>query len=217
MKTFVNILDHDTDALERLLERCAASKARYRRRLPDLDLTGRVLATFFEKPSTRTRFGFEAAAASMGGYVITSEMIGGARLGEREPVKDVARVAGRYCDLIAVRTFAHETMEGFAQWAGKPVVNLLSDYSHPTQAMADMITIREHLGTEKGKTLVFVGDGNNVARSLAAACGRLGMRMRLACPEGFGLDAAFRERLEAECPDFDFAETHDPAAAAAEA
>jgi ornithine carbamoyltransferase len=210
MKHFVNILDHSAEELTRLLNACAACKGRYRRGIQEASLAGRILMTFFEKPSTRTRVSLEAAAFSCGGHAITRELPAGSRLGEREPVKDLARVVSRYTHVIAARTFSHATVEEMRDYATVPVINALSDYSHPTQAMADMLTITEHLGGVEGKRIAFVGDGNNVARSLAAACGRLGASFTIASPGGFGLDESFCSRLEKECPGMDFAATGDP-------
>ncbi|MBN1257406.1 MAG: ornithine carbamoyltransferase [Planctomycetes bacterium] len=217
MKDFVNILDHSTAELESLLARCADLKTRLQTGVADRLLIGRRLMTIFEKPSTRTRVSLEAAAASMGATAITQEMIGGTRLGEREPIKDIARVISRYVDLIAIRTFEHSIVKTFAEWADVPVINTLSDYSHPTQAMADIMTIREHLGTEKGKTLAFIGDGNNVARSLASAAGLLGMRFVIASPKGFELDGDFTAKHAKKCPQADFQQVRDAAQAVADA
>jgi ornithine carbamoyltransferase len=129
---------------------------------------------------------FESGMIQLGGGAIylTQADIG---LGTREPVQDVARVLGGMCDVIMARTFSHELMRQLASFSPVPVVNGLTDYSHPCQAMADLMTVREHLGTLPGKTLTFVGDGNNVARSLAVACSRLGMTFRIASPPGYEL------------------------------
>ncbi|MFH0910361.1 MAG: ornithine carbamoyltransferase [Planctomycetota bacterium] len=213
---FISVLDHSTETLTRLLNRAAALKARRRAGIHDRLLLGRTLGMFFDKPSTRTRVSLEVAAASMGGYAIHQEG-SASRLGAREPVQDVARVMSRYTDLIAIRTFGHDVVETFARYATVPVVNALSDYSHPTQAMADMLTLRERWGKLEGKKLVFVGDANNVARSLAAASGRLGLSFAIARPPEYGFEAAFLACLAKACPGMDFAETSDPAAAVGDA
>jgi ornithine carbamoyltransferase len=213
VKHLVNILDHDRDWLERLLQRCALLKARRQAGIADRLLLGRALMMFFEKPSTRTRVSLETAIGSMGGYAINQENPAGSRLGDREALCDVARVISRYCDLISVRTFDHQVVETLAAWATVPVINALSDYSHPTQALADLLTIREHLGAEAGRTLVFIGDGNNVARSLAAVAGRFDLRFVLCCPEGYDFDADFVATLGRECPDLEFTTERDPATA----
>jgi ornithine carbamoyltransferase len=120
-------------------------------------------------------------------------------LGSRESVPDFARVMSQYVDAVVLRTFSHATVEMFASHASCPVINGLSDYYHPCQALADLFTLRELFGDLAGRTLVFVGDGNNVARSLAICCGKLGLRFILAAPEGYGFDEPFlqlyRQRL----------------------
>ena len=150
---------------------------------------GRTLALLFEKPSLRTRVSFELAMRGLGGeaiYLSPAEV----GLGTREPVKDVARVLGGYCDAIACRTFSQDVLVELAEWSGVPVINALSDWEHPCQALADLLTIREQLGETAGRTLAYVGDGNNVARSLALAAASAGMHVRLASPPGYALDGA---------------------------
>lgn len=144
-------------------------------------LPGRVLALVFEKPSLRTRVSFEAAMAHLGG----TSLFLGADTGfasSRESISDFGRVLGEYVDAIVCRSNAHATIERLAEVAGVPVINGLSDYTHPCQALADLYTLRERLGPVAGLTFAFVGDGNNVARSLAVVCGLLGMRFVLAAP-----------------------------------
>jgi ornithine carbamoyltransferase len=211
MKHFLNILDHSPEALDRLLVRSALLKARRKAGIADRLLLGRTLGMFFDKPSTRTRVSLEVAVASMGGHAINLESAGPAsRLGAREELRDVARVMSRYVDLVAIRTFGHDIVETFARWSSAPVVNALSDYSHPTQAMADILTLRERWGSFEGKTLAFVGDANNVARSLAAACGRFGLRFAIAHPPAYGFEESFLRRLAKECPQLDFTDATDP-------
>jgi ornithine carbamoyltransferase len=142
----------------------------------------------FEKPSLRTRMSFEIAMSQLGGQAIyvKPEDIGG--IGKREPIKDMARVLSRYADGIMARTFAHETVIELAKFAEIPVINALTDWSHPCQAMADIMTIREHLKKLAGIKIAFIGDGNNVARSLAFGCAKLGMKIVIASPKGYELD-----------------------------
>jgi ornithine carbamoyltransferase len=147
-------------------------------------LSGKVLALLFEKPSLRTRVSFEVAMRQLGGqslYLSPAEV----GLGERESIPDVARVLSRYVDVIAVRTFCHETLEVLADYASVPVINALSDLEHPCQALADIFTVREKKGSLKGLTLAFVGDGNNVAHSIMLAASLTGMNFRIASPEGY--------------------------------
>ena len=148
----------------------------------------------FEKPSARTRMSFEVGMTQMGGsgmYISKDEI----KMGVRESVPDVARTTSRYADAIMIRTFSHATIEEFAGAATVPVINGLSDYNHPCQALADLFTMQERLGGLEGKTLAFVGDGNNVSRSLAMACVKLGVSMRLSSPSGYGLSDAFMGHL----------------------
>ncbi len=162
-------------------------------------LSGRTLGLVFEKPSLRTRVSFEAAIARLGGNAIflRGEDVG---LGVRESIADGARVLGQYLDALAVRTFAHSTVEELARWASIPVINALSDESHPCQAMADLMTIEELRGTVEGRKIVFVGDGNNVARSLACASAMLGAEFVLSAPKGYEFPAEFGDRFEARFP-----------------
>ena len=150
-------------------------------------LAGKTLALLFEKPSLRTRVSFDVGMRQLGGdciYVSPAEV----GLGTREPVEDVARVLSRYVDCIAARTFAQETVEQLARWAEVPVINALSEGEHPCQALADLLTILEHKGRLEGVSLAYIGDGNNVARSLCLAAGMMGMEFRIAAPEGYELD-----------------------------
>jgi ornithine carbamoyltransferase len=142
----------------------------------------------FEKPSLRTRISFEVAMTDLGGSVIyiKPEDIGG--IGKREPIKDIARVLSRYVHGIVARTFEHSAVTELAEYATVPVINALTNWSHPCEAMGDVLTIAEHCGKIEGIKIAFIGDGNNVARSLAFACGKLGMKMIIASPAGFELD-----------------------------
>jgi len=150
-------------------------------------LSGKTLAIMFEKPSLRTRVSFELAMRQLGGeaiYLSPAEV----GLGERESIPDVARVLSRYVDAIAARTFSHQTLEVLADYSGVPVINALSDREHPCQALADLLTIYEKKGELSGLTLAFVGDGNNVARSLMLAASLTGMNFRIATPPGYAIE-----------------------------
>ncbi len=147
-------------------------------------LSGKTLALMFEKPSLRTRVSFEVAMRQLGGeaiYLSPAEV----GLGERESVSDVARVLSRYVDAIAARTFSHQTLEVLASYSAVPVINALSDWEHPCQALADLFTIYEKKGELNGLTLAFVGDGNNVAHSLLLAASLTGVNFRIASPLGY--------------------------------
>jgi ornithine carbamoyltransferase len=150
-------------------------------------LSGKTLALMFEKPSLRTRVSFELAMRQLGGetiYLSPAEV----GLGQREAVSDVARVLSRYVDAIAARTFSHQALEALASYSSVPVINALSDWEHPCQALADLLTIYEKKGELQGLILAFVGDGNNVARSLMLAASLTGMNFRIASPPGYALD-----------------------------
>jgi ornithine carbamoyltransferase len=178
----------------------------------DALLPGRVLALVFEKPSLRTRVSFQTAMTHLGGAsLFLGEDTGFAS--SRESIADFGRVLGGYVDAIVCRSKSHDTIEQLAEVAGVPVINGLSDQSHPCQALADIYTLRQHVGRVKGLTLAFVGDGNNVARSLAVLCGILGIRFVLAAPAGYQFDTGFREHLQAILPEAEIEETTDPTAA----
>ena len=147
-------------------------------------------ALLFEKPSLRTRLTFELAMQQLGGNVVTVD----GPIGGREPLEDVARNLERWVDVIVARTFEQSTIEGLAHWAQVPVINALSDLYHPCQALADLLTIREHGGTFRGKKLAFVGDGNNVAHSLMLNAARLGIDIAVATPAGYEPNAAILQQ-----------------------
>ena len=150
-------------------------------------LANKTLALIFEKPSCRTRVSFEVGMYQLGGnaiYLAPEEI----NLGVRESIKDVARTLSRYVDGIVLRTFAHKNVLEMAEAATVPVINGLSDFSHPCQALADIFTIEEKLKNSKGKLLAYVGDGNNVCNSLLLACSKLGINMAVAVPSGYEPD-----------------------------
>jgi ornithine carbamoyltransferase len=147
-------------------------------------LAGRAAALIFEKSSTRTRVSFEVGVAQLGGHPITLSS-GDLQLGRGETIEDTGRVLARYVDVIVLRTFEQERLEALAAAAAVPVVNALSDFEHPCQALADLLTIEEHLGSLTGRVLTYVGDGNNVAHSLLLAGAKAAMTVRIATPVGF--------------------------------
>jgi ornithine carbamoyltransferase len=199
MRHFLDLLDLSTAELTRLLGKTAQLKAAHQRGERTPTLLGRVLGLVFEKPSLRTRVSFQTAIAQLGGASVF--MTGNeAGLGSRESVPDFARVMSRYVDAVVLRTFSHSTVEVFATHSSCPVINGLSDYYHPCQALADLFTVQETFGNLSGRTLVFVGDGNNVARSLAICCAKLDVNFILAAPEGYGFDAPFLEILSRRLP-----------------
>jgi ornithine carbamoyltransferase len=155
---------------------------------PDQVLRGQGVALIFEKPSNRTRNATEMAVVGLGGHPVSirGEEIG---MGVRESVEDVTRVLARYHRAVGARVFDHAVLEAMAKLDEVPIVNLLSDFAHPCQALADLLTLRQRWGTFGGRTLAWVGDGNNVARSLTLACALAGVDVRLASPPGHQLDA----------------------------
>jgi ornithine carbamoyltransferase len=163
---------------------------------PDLVLAGRGVALLFEKPSLRTRHSTEMAVVQLGGHpvYVRGEEIS---LGVRETVEDVARTLSGYHAAIGARVFEHEKLERMSSAADVPVVNLLSDESHPLQSLADLLTIQQEFGTLEGLSVAWVGDYSNVARSLSLAGASVGMQVRLACPPGYGPTDADLDRVRA--------------------
>lgn len=147
-------------------------------------LAGKQLVLFFEKPSLRTRLTFESAMASLGGVSFFVDQTS-SRLGDREPLSDIAHNLERWVDGIVLRTFAHETVAKMAEYASIPVINALSDFEHPCQALADILTVREKFGELKGAKIAYVGDGNNVAHSLILAAAAVGAKISVGTPKGF--------------------------------
>lgn len=216
MKHFLTIIDLSNAELCGLLAASAQLKAAQARRIPAHSLAGRVVALVFEKPSLRTRVSFESGIAQLGG---TSMYLPGNEvgLGWRETLADFSRTVSQYVDALVLRVYRHDTLTELAAHSSIPLINALSDMSHPCQALADLLTVRELFGTEEGRTVAFVGDGNNVARSLAVGCGKLGVRFVLACPIGYGFDDEFKAEYRAKVsPDLP-REVNDPIAAVRDA
>lgn len=181
----VSINDLEPVDIEDLVRDAVALKGDRRPQPPPL--AGRVAALIFEKPSLRTRMSFDVAMYELGGHAVylSPAEVG---LGRRESVADVARVVSRYADIAILRTFAHETIEEFARYASIPVVNGLSDHEHPCQALSDLFTLAEAKGSLRRLVLAYIGDGNNVANSLVLCAAKTGLRLRIACPEGYDPD-----------------------------
>jgi ornithine carbamoyltransferase len=191
-KDFLSVLDFDAADLELCLEIAAQVKADrvLGRQAPTSEaLNGRHVAMLFEKPSLRTRTTFEIAIRELGGEAIGLQPE--AALGQREMVADVARNIERWVDAIVIRTFSQQVLEQFAASACRlHVINALTDEEHPCQVVADFLALREHWGTIGGRTIAYVGDGNNVATSMAHASAMLGVNLHVASPEGYQLPAA---------------------------
>jgi len=216
MKDFISINDFSPEQLKELLAESSRLKKLYKSGGRDLCLTGKTLAMLFEKPSLRTRISFEVAMTDLGGNAIyvKPEDIGGIR--KQEPIKDIARVLSRYIDGIVLRTFEHSAVTELAAFAAAPVINALTDWSHPCQAMADILTISEHCGRIEGVKIAFIGDGNNVARSLAFASAKLGIKMVIASPARYELDADTINKANQVSPG-SVQQINDPAAAVRDA
>ncbi len=177
LRHFLEVDDLSPGELARVLELCAGTG-------PDF-LVGQTVAYYFEKPSLRTRHSAEAAAVRLGAHPITFTK-GEVAIGSREPAGDVARVLSGYHALLGARVFDHGLLDDLAASATIPVVNLLSDLGHPCQAIADLLTMQQEWGGLSGRTVAWIGDYNNVARSLALASAMSGMQVRLGCPSGYG-------------------------------
>jgi len=179
-KDFLSISDLTGEGIRALIANAVAMKSEGW----STQLSKKVLVLLFEKPSLRTRVSFEIAMRQLGGeslYLSPEEV----QLGKRESIPDAARVISRYADVLAVRTFAQETLEILANNTDIPVINALSDLEHPCQALADILTIYEHKETLEGLTIAFIGDGNNTAHSLMLAAGLCGIDFRIASPKGY--------------------------------
>src|SRR5213593_2941765 len=184
---FTRVADWSAGELQRILDLADELKQLQHRREEHTLLPGRALGMVFQKPSTRTRVSFEVGIAQLGGtglYLAASDL----QLGRGETLKDTATVLSRYLDGLMIRTYAQRDVEELAAHASIPVVNGLTDSSHPCQALADVMTIRERLGRLEGVRVVYLGDGNNVCASLMVACAKLGMDFVAATPPGYRPD-----------------------------
>ncbi len=203
---FTRVADWGGDELLRVLDLADDLKERQQRREEHELLPGRALGMIFQKPSTRTRVSFEVGIAQLGGhglYLAASDL----QLGRGETLRDTATVLSRYLDGLMIRTFAQDDVDELARHATIPVINGLTDSSHPCQALADLMTIRERLGRLEGVRVAYLGDGNNVCASLMVAAAKLGMAFIAATPEGYEPDPKAVELAQPEL-------THDPREAA---
>jgi len=208
----ISLYDLTPGELTEILDTAAELKRKYKQNDRPQLLPGRVLVQMFEKPSLRTRNSFEAAMMNLGGsgiFLTTAE----AGLNGRESLHDVATVLSSYSDIITMRTFSHQLIEDFARHSSCPVINALSDDRHPCQALTDLLTLREVFDDLRDRHLVFVGDGNNVSKSLAIAAAMTGMKMTLAVPEGFQLCNGFIDGLTERFPESQFSQSNDPTSA----
>lgn len=192
-RDFLAIPDYSREELVALFELAERMRSgEYR----DNPLAGKSLAMIFMKSSTRTRVSFEVGAWQLGGHALFLSPRD-VQLGRGEPIADTARVLSRYVDGIMIRTFAHAEVEELAKHATVPVINGLTDLLHPCQILADLLTVRQHLGSIDSRRIAWIGDGNNMANSWINAAYRLGFQLTLACPEGYEPDAAILRRAQA--------------------
>lgn len=198
VRHFLTLKDLSPAELHQLIDQAIELKARHRAGTAGKPLDGKVLGMIFEKSSTRTRVSFEAGMAQLGGSAIFLSPAD-SQLGRGEPVEDTARVLSRMVDIVMVRTFGHDKLERFARFSSVPVINALTDSYHPCQLLADVQTFVEHRGSIQGKTVAWVGDGNNMANSYINAAAQFDFKLRLACPEGYDPDPSLltehRDRL----------------------
>jgi ornithine carbamoyltransferase len=216
MKHLISLLNLSVDDVHAILNKSHELKAGWKRGERPPLMLGRFLTQVFEKPSLRTRVSFDAAVTQLGGAgVFLSGQDAG--LSGRESLADVARVISGYSDAVVLRTFSQKLIEDFAAYSRCPIINGLSDDDHPCQALTDILTLQEVWGDVKGKRLVFVGDGNNVANSLAMIVSMLGMSMTVCAPRDFELDEDLLQAIRLSFPNSDITQINDPAAAIANA
>lgn len=188
MKHLLKLSDLSTQEILDILNMADQLKYDKKNGIPHEYLKGKSLGMIFEKASTRTRVSFEVGMHELGGYplFLSSNDL---QIGRGEPVEDTARVLSRFLDGIMIRTFAQKEVEDLAKYGSIPIINGLTDYCHPCQVLADLMTIREHKGTFKDLKMCFIGDGNNMANSLMVGAIKVGMKFAIACPKGFEPDA----------------------------
>lgn len=212
MRHLLTLTDLSTSEMEAILAIAQDLKAKFSSGVREALFPGRVMALVFQKPSLRTRVSFEAGMAHLGG---SSLFLGSdAGFGQRESIEDFGKVLSQYVDLIVVRAFGHHDVERLAAASSCSVINGLTDFVHPCQALADIFTIREQFGSLAGLKLTYVGDGNNVARSLAQACAAFQMRFSIAAPKGYALEESFLRDFKSSFPSAVLETCEDPLEAA---
>jgi ornithine carbamoyltransferase len=214
-KSLASLYDLTGEEIEQILKTSELLKLQSLRGQEHPLLKGKTLAMIFEKASTRTRVSFEVGMWQLGGYALylsASDL----QLGRGETIGDTAQVLSRYVDGIMARVFAHQTILDLVKHSRVPVINGLSDYSHPCQGLADLFTVYEKKGRLSGLTLAYIGDGNNVAHSLIYGCSKMGMNISLGCPKGYEPDKEVLKKatLDAKKNDCKIRVTHDPREAA---
>ncbi|MEX2559624.1 MAG: ornithine carbamoyltransferase [Pirellulales bacterium] len=208
MRNLITLTDLSSGEIERIFAISEDLKSKHAQGLREALLPGRVMALLFEKPSLRTRVSFEAGMSHLGG----SSLFLGSDVGwgSRESIADFGRVLSAYVDVIVVRAKSHQKVVELAEHCACSVINGLTDFAHPCQALADLFTLKELVGPLKGQTLAYVGDGNNVARSLAAGCGKVGLKFAMAAPKAYQFDPRFVSDLKREVPDLKLSVSTNP-------
>ena len=211
-KDLLKLLDLSAEDITNILNTADQLKYSQKHGIPHKHLEGKTLAMIFEKNSTRTRVSFETGMYQLGGHAL---FLSGkeSQIGRGEPVEDTARVLSRYCDAIMIRTFEQKEVEALAKYATIPVINGLTDFGHPCQVLADLMTIREHKAVLEGLKMCYIGDGNNMANSLIVGGLKMGMEVSVACPEGYDPDPEVLA-FAASDPSFKFSLHRTPAEAA---
>jgi ornithine carbamoyltransferase len=209
MRHLLSVLDVTPHEVHELLKQTADLKQQYMAGYREARFPGYVVAQIFEKPSLRTRVSFETAMVHLGGSgIFMTEKDAGFH--GRESIADIAKVLSSFVDVITMRTFSHQLIEEFAHESLCPVINALSDHSHPCQAFTDIFTMQEVFGELEGKQLTYVGDGNNVAVSLAEVCALTGVKFVSSSPANYELSQSFLDQLQEHCPDATLELIQDP-------
>lgn len=212
MKDLLKLLDLSKEEIIHILNVGDQMKYNQKHGLTHNYLQGKTMAMIFEKNSTRTRVSFETGMYQLGGHALFLSSKE-SQIGRGEPVEDTARVLSRYCDGIMIRTYSQEEVEKLAEYADIPVINGLTDFAHPCQVLADLMTIREHQSKLEGLNMCFIGDGNNMVNSLIVGCLKVGMNVSVACPEGYDPHPDVMEFAKS-VTDATFTLTRDPMEAA---
>jgi len=212
MRHFLTLLDLESYEGRAILDRAFALKNMQKNGEPHRSLEGKTLAMIFDKASTRTRVSFETGMYQLGGHALFLHS-GTTQLGRGEPIEDSARVISSMVDAVMIRTFEHSMIEKFAQYSSVPVINALTDLTHPCQILADVMTYMQHRDEIRGKTVAWIGDGNNMANSWINGAAVFGYNLNIACPKGYEPDATFLEHARHAGADIEV--THDVLAAAA--
>lgn len=211
MRHLLTLADLKPAEIDRIFAITEDLKSKYSKGLREALLPGRVMALLFEKPSLRTRVSFEAGMINLGGNsLFLGDDVG---FGARESVADFGRVLSQYVDVIVIRAFHHKTAVDLANYSTCSVINGLTDYAHPCQALADLYTLKELIGRLKGHTLAYIGDANNVAHSLAEGCGKMGMKFVMATPDKYRFTSETLAALTRDVPELELEVTADPAEA----